>query len=236
MSTGRIFTLAIACMIAFFTTTATYGSDIRFHIVERNVERGATTSEGERFSFRSVMRGSSSEQVALDEINQFRARHGLHALQHSEELNNASRRWSSTMRERRIFQHASSAERGGAGENIAMNHETDPVASARRAVQQWINSPAHRAFLLSRNITEAGVGGDGGYWTFRARARASERTVDRTVERTVDRTVVRSENIVRTQPVSMQYIERIVDEPVVRAGNTVRRFSLLQRIKRFFCR
>jgi len=200
MMKRRILPIAIACVIA--TTTAAYGSDIRFYYVERGVERGAVVSNGERFSFRSMMRGSSSEQIAFDAINQFRTQNGLPALQWSDELANASRRWSSTMRERRIFQHASSAERGGAGENIAMNNLTGD-ASAQRAVEQWRNSSGHRAFLLSRNITEAGLGNDGGYWTFRARARASERTVERQVS-TVR--TVQAENIVRTaQPVVTQF-------------------------------
>ena len=70
------------------------------------------------------------------------------------------------------------------------------------AFRAWERSPGHRRLLLSPNLESFGVGNDGGYWTFRARARASERTVERQVS-TVR--TVQAENIVRTeQPVVTQ--------------------------------
>jgi hypothetical protein len=195
---GRIFIFAIACTLA--SVAAAYGTEMRFHLVDRGIVSDVDwVPDSARFSFRSVVRGSFSEQVAFDLINQFRAQHGLYALQYSEEITVASRRWSTTMRERRIFQHASSAERGGAGENIAMNHVDDPEASARRAVQQWINSPPHRAFLLSRNITEAGVGGDGGYWTFRGRNALVQQPTTQTVDVSFRQQVIESEQQQQSQ-------------------------------------
>jgi len=152
------------------------------------VERGTTVSDGERFRFRSAFRGKSDEQVAFDAINAFRAQHGLPAVTWSEELGDASRNWSITMRRTGRFAH------GAGGANIARNHLTGE-ASAMRAVEQWRNSSGHRAFLLSRNITEAGVGGDGGYWTFRARSRSVER----------------SAGWVQTQPVLMQTAQPVVE-------------------------
>jgi uncharacterized protein YkwD len=105
--------------------------------------------------------GSSVEQIAFDAINAFRTQSGLSALQYSAGLSSESRDWSSTMK-RSGFRH------GSGSENIAMNNLRGEE-SARRVVEQWKNSSGHRAFLLSRNITSAGIGYDDGYWTFRGR-------------------------------------------------------------------
>jgi hypothetical protein len=104
---------------------------------------------------------SSVEQIAFDAINAFRAQNGLPALQYSAGLSSESRGWSSTMK-RSGFRH------GSGNENIAMNNLRG-AESARRVVEQWKNSSGHRAFLLSRSITTAGIGYDDGYWTFRGR-------------------------------------------------------------------
>ena len=112
---------------------------------------------------------NGEESACFQAINDFRAQHGLPALQWSDELANASRNWSSTMRRTGRFLHSNN--RNGAGENIARGRE-----DGLYTFNQWKNSSGHRAFLLSRNTTEAGVGQDGTYWTFRARA-AERKTV-----------------------------------------------------------
>ena len=50
--------------------------------------------------------------------------------------------------------------RGGAAENIAHGHKT-PAG----AVNGWMNSPGHRANILSEDFTYIGVGVSGDYWT-----------------------------------------------------------------------
>ena len=110
-------------------------------------------------------------QVAA-RVNLVRRWHGLRPLTVSRGLRAAARRHSRDMGVRGYFEHDSS---GGAafwqriersyssrgfgrwevGENIAWSA---PRANAVQVVRQWMNSPAHRANLLSGTWRELGLG------------------------------------------------------------------------------
>lgn len=111
-------------------------------------------------------------------VNQERAKRGLKALEHNWELSRVARHKSMDMRDRNYFSHTSPTygspftmirnygiRYSAAGENIAMGQSTPQAV-----VQSWMNSPGHRANILSTNFTEIGVGyakGGSGrhYWT-----------------------------------------------------------------------
>ncbi|MCU9615061.1 SafA/ExsA family spore coat assembly protein [Caldibacillus lycopersici] len=111
-------------------------------------------------------------------VNQERAKAGLTALTHNWELSRVARYKSMDMRDRGYFSHTSPTYGSPfdmmknfginyrtAGENIAQG-QTTPAA----VVQAWMNSPGHRANILSTQFTEIGVGYAAGgsgrhYWT-----------------------------------------------------------------------
>jgi uncharacterized protein YkwD len=102
-----------------------------------------------------------------------RAQHGLPAWLPSGRLTAAAERHSADMVQRRYFEHEtpdgqSVADRvrhtgylGGAGdwalgEDIGWG--TGTLGTPASIVQAWMNSPPHRAVLLSRRLQEVGVG------------------------------------------------------------------------------
>ena len=111
-------------------------------------------------------------------VNQERAKYGLRALTHNWELSRVARYKSMDMRDRGYFSHTSPTygspftmiknfgiHYSAAGENIAQGQ-----ATPQAVVQAWMNSPGHRANILSKNFTEIGVGYAAGgsgrhYWT-----------------------------------------------------------------------
>lgn len=119
------------------------------------------------------------EAEVLRLTNAFRREHDLDPLKNDMRLNDAAEDWSRKMARRDVFEHSdgpSQVEKQGYdwshwGENIAAGYTTP-----RAVVQGWINSPGHRANLLSDEFTEIGIGyhrmaNDGGnapythYWT-----------------------------------------------------------------------
>jgi uncharacterized protein YkwD len=112
------------------------------------------------------------ENTVLREINQVRAQNGLGALRSSRALAEAAEFHSKSMASRGFFAHESPdgssfwkrverfyPSRGfhywSAGENLAYG---SPSISADGAVRAWMNSPGHRANILSTSWTEIGVG------------------------------------------------------------------------------
>ena len=110
------------------------------------------------------------ERTAFDMLNQKRAENGLPALAWSDQLAAAARVHSKNMAEFNFFSHrgldgkmvsdrADDQHIGkwrSIGENIAFDRGyKDPVA---KAVQLWMDSPAHRQNLLDGNWKEAAVG------------------------------------------------------------------------------
>ena len=120
----------------------------------------------------------SIEAQVLSLTNAERAKNGLSALTMNWELARVARYKSQDMINKKYFSHDSptygspfdmiksfSIKYSAAGENIAYGQ---PTASA--VVTAWMNSPGHRANILSKNFTQLGVGyaksGNGtAYWT-----------------------------------------------------------------------
>ncbi|MFT5873314.1 MAG: putative YkwD family protein [Clostridium sp.] len=104
------------------------------------------------------------EVVAL--VNQERAKLGLAPLKDNSELSNVARIKSGDMVAKNYFSHTSPTYGSpfdmmkkfgitytAAGENIAMGQPT-----AASVMTAWMNSPGHKANILSKNFTEIGVG------------------------------------------------------------------------------
>jgi uncharacterized protein YkwD len=111
------------------------------------------------------------ENVLLREINQVRTQHGLPAFRSSPALREAADSHSRTMAARGFFAHESAdgsafwkrverfyPSRGfrywSVGENLAYG---SPNISAEGAVRAWMDSPGHRANLLSQAWQEVGL-------------------------------------------------------------------------------
>lgn len=111
-------------------------------------------------------------------VNQERAKAGLKPLTHNWELSRVARYKSMDMRDRGYFSHTSPTygspftmmnnfgiRSSAAGGNIAEGQSTPQAV-----VTSWMNSPGHRANILSTNYTQIGVGYAAGgsgrhYWT-----------------------------------------------------------------------
>lgn len=116
---------------------------------------------------------SQLEQAACKLINEQRAKNGLDPLTISEELSVKARVKSTDMLQNNYFSHNSPTYGSpfalmkalgityrSAAENIAMGYKT-----AEAVVNAWMNSPSHRANILSSNYTSMGIGHVDGYWT-----------------------------------------------------------------------
>lgn len=116
---------------------------------------------------------SSLERQVVALVNQERAAYGLSPLTLSADLSDGARLKSQDMRDNRYFDHNSPTygtpfemmrslgiTYRAAAENIAMGYRT-----AEAVVNGWMNSPGHRANILSDKYTEIGVGHVDGYWT-----------------------------------------------------------------------
>ena len=116
---------------------------------------------------------SQLEREATRLVNVRRAENGLKPLTISEELSVKARVKSTDMLENNYFSHNSPTygspfalmkalgiEYRSAAENIAMGYRT-----AEAVVNAWMNSPSHRANILSSNYTSMGIGHVDGYWT-----------------------------------------------------------------------
>ena len=118
---------------------------------------------------------SGYEQQVVSLVNAERARYSLPALTQRSDLCAYARVKSDDLRTGGYFSHESPTYGSPfammrsfgvsytyAGENIAMGYDS-PAA----VVGAWMNSPSHRANILSASFTQTGVGyaANGGYWT-----------------------------------------------------------------------
>ncbi|MDR7077131.1 putative YkwD family protein/spore coat assembly protein SafA [Neobacillus niacini] len=133
---------------------------------------------GNKVTIPSFDATKSIESQVIQLTNQERAKNGLKALTQDWELSRVARYKSMDMRDKNYFSHTSPTYGSpftmmknfgisyrSAGENIAAGQTT-----AQEVVQAWMNSPGHRANILSGNYTHIGVGyAKGGsqrhYWT-----------------------------------------------------------------------
>ena len=115
------------------------------------------------------------EQKVIDLVNRQRAYNGLQALKANWELCRVARYKSQDMIDKRYFSHQSPTygspfrmmesfgiRFSAAGENIAYGQRTP-----QEVMNSWMNSPGHRANILSAKYTKIGVGyvAGGNYWT-----------------------------------------------------------------------
>lgn len=88
-------------------------------------------------------------EVKIVELtNQERVRHGLRPLRLDFRLLRSARRHTAWMTRQQILQHTNQP----VGENIAMGQR-----STKEVVQDWMNSPGHRANILNVSYTRIGV-------------------------------------------------------------------------------
>ena len=101
------------------------------------------------------------ERAVVRAINRARASHGLRRLHAGRRLARAADGHTSSMLRADYFSHGAFSQRvrryvrfRRIGETIAMRSR----CSARGFVRMWLNSPPHRAVLLSRGFHRVGVG------------------------------------------------------------------------------
>jgi len=103
---------------------------------------------------------ADAEQEAIEELNQIRRSHGLPGLRSSDSLHRSASRYAREMIRRNFFGHSARIDVAGqfrsAGEALAMH--TGWGAQPRGTVSQWMNSPPHRALLLSSRFRWVGMG------------------------------------------------------------------------------
>lgn len=113
-------------------------------------------------SLRSQGRGSDPTEnwqtKMLNAINALRRQHGLNPLTWSPGLEQIAEKWSAEMR--RTSPHHQKMGNGLRAENIAWGYRT-----GEDVLQGWLNSPGHRANILSPNVSHIGVARVGNYWT-----------------------------------------------------------------------
>ena len=101
-----------------------------------------------------------AEQEAIEALNEVRRANGLAPLRESGSLNNSSGAYARRMLRHDFFGHGSSIDVAGAfrsaGETLAYHTGWD--AQPRRTIARWMNSPGHRAVLLSPGFRWVGMG------------------------------------------------------------------------------
>ena len=98
--------------------------------------------------------------TVYEKINEVRAEHGLHTLSWSTQLAAQAQVHSDWMKQTDSFSHS--------GYNVFECISQGTFWGNGGAVNNWMNSPSHRAILLNPGITSCGVGIAGGYATFQA--------------------------------------------------------------------
>jgi uncharacterized protein YkwD len=106
-------------------------------------------------------RTDGGERAVVRAINRARAAHGLRALRTHRRLARAADAHSRSMLRADYFSHGAFSQRvrryvslRRVGETIAMTSR----CRARKVVRMWLNSPPHRAVLLSGGFRRVGVG------------------------------------------------------------------------------
>jgi uncharacterized YkwD family protein/spore coat assembly protein SafA len=121
---------------------------------------------GEKVTIPNLDATKSIENQVIQLTNQQRAKNGLKALTPNWELSRVARYKAMDMRDKNYFSHTSPTYGDpftmmknfgiayrAAGENIAAGQSTP-----QEVVNSWMNSPGHRANILSTTYTQIGVG------------------------------------------------------------------------------
>lgn len=109
---------------------------------------------------------SNFQQQVVDLVNQERAKNGLSPLTIKQDLTDVAQMKAQDMYDKKYFDHTSPTygspfdmmSKNGisylaAGENIALGQQTP-----EQVMQDWMNSPGHRANILNPNFTQIGIG------------------------------------------------------------------------------
>jgi uncharacterized protein YkwD len=103
---------------------------------------------------------ANAQRDAIDQLNKIRRAHGLTALRPSRSLHHSSTRYASHIVSTGYFGHesriAASSAFGRVGETLEMHSGWQPDPSL--AIDGWMNSPTHRAVLLSSQFKWVGMG------------------------------------------------------------------------------
>lgn len=132
--------------------------------------RAVTWTATTRAPILTVAPPTTAQQYQMDVVsasNAQRRAHGLPALTVTSCLQTLATNWANHLAATRTFTHQSlgpfltTCHASSAGENIAMGNVT-----AADVVTMWMNSPEHRANLLSSSFTHVAVGAaqSGGNW------------------------------------------------------------------------
>jgi uncharacterized protein YkwD len=108
----------------------------------------------------AVAEGRGATESMLSKINKIRRAHGLRALHKSGSLTRSATRYSRRLMRTNYFGHASHIEAsrrfGRLGEVLAIH--SGRSAAVGWTVSSWMNSPEHRAILLSPSYSSVGFG------------------------------------------------------------------------------
>lgn len=133
---------------------------------------------GQRINIPSIDNVKTLEQQVIDLVNKQRAAHGLQQLKSNWELCRVARYKSQDMIDKKYFAHQSPTygspftmmqsfgiRFSNGGENIAYGQRTP-----QEVMNSWMNSPGHRANILSATYNQIGCGvaktsGGTYYWT-----------------------------------------------------------------------
>jgi uncharacterized protein YkwD len=103
---------------------------------------------------------ADAEHEAIEALNEVRRAHGVRPLRAADGLNRSSQRYARRMIEGDFFGHAARIDVDGgfrtAGETLAWHTGWD--AQPRKTIPRWMNSPGHRALLLSPRFGWVGMG------------------------------------------------------------------------------
>jgi uncharacterized protein YkwD len=103
---------------------------------------------------------ANAQRDAIDQLNTIRRAHGLAALRQSRSLHQSSTRYARHMVKADYFGHASriavGSQFGRAGETLELHSGWQPEPGV--AISGWMNSPTHRAVLLSSQFRWVGMG------------------------------------------------------------------------------
>jgi uncharacterized protein YkwD len=117
-----------------------------------------------------------AERALLREVNRTRSAHGLHRLYRNRRLQKSADYHCWDMLNANFFAHTSSngtsferrvkrfTRRRRLGENLAYVPSQNARHAAKQIVQMWMNSPGHRAALLSTSFSRIGIARRIGKW------------------------------------------------------------------------
>ena len=106
--------------------------------------------------------GGTGSKGLIDEINRVRAMHGLAPVEEKPNLNDAAAANDEANVSTGELAHHNGLINGASGEITAMASDGE---TPEEAVQQWLDSPEHRAILLDPNMKYVGGSINGSYAT-----------------------------------------------------------------------